>query len=177
MSALVRHGVQRNDAPDVAQEVLMEAARSWAGRQPLPGVEAQRALRGWLRTIVVRAAAGYIRRAIRHAHGIDAAEAIAATEPEASSSTVDQIEAAEALAVLRRETSEDNWRAWVAVEADAAQEAARAWGLSANTVHCRARLARRDIDAAVRRMDARTKGVATRSKVYTVPDYAEPKKR
>jgi DNA-directed RNA polymerase specialized sigma24 family protein len=177
MSALVRRGVQENDAPDVAQEVLLQAARSWATRRPLPGVEAQRALRGWLRTIVMRAAVEYVRRSVRYAHGYDAAEAIAATEPEASDGGVEQVEAAVVLDALRSATSDDNWRAWAAVEADAAQDAAKAWGIPANTVHNRARLARRDIDAALRRMDARTKRVATRSKVYTVPDYAEPKKR
>jgi len=148
-----RCGVPADDAPDVAQEVALQAWRYWETSE----LEAERRA-PWLFTITARTAARY--RATRPLELRDPGEMEDA--PDAAPLPGAALEARDLLRALERATAPEGWRALVALAAgQSAEDIAAADGVPLGTVYARTRRARLDVAAELARIAAVEAGPTT----------------
>ena len=174
----LRCGVRAADAPDVAQLAAVAAWRSWESCE-LPAEQRQ----PWLFAIVVRVAWRFQRRTARQPielrdPGDMEHEADPASLP---GEALEERERVATLEELRAGTTPDRWRVFLAFEIEglAAGVLAKRENVPLGTVYNRLRLARRDVQAVVRRhraalAHAEQTGAARAAGKRRAPSEGEP---
>lgn len=149
----LRCGVPADDAPDVAQEVALQAWRHWETSE----LEAERRA-PWLWVLVTQIAARY--RATRPLEVRDPGEMEHA--PDVAPLPDAALEARDLLRALQEATAPEGWRALVALAAgQSAEDIAAADGVPLGTVYARTRRARLDVAAELARIAAVEAGPTT----------------
>lgn len=172
LRVILRCGVPKGDAPDVAQAVILHAIPLWPSL-PIPPDELEgKRRRAYLARMAIGFAAKYHAAAAKNEER--AAHIERARFPDVAPSAEDvaldleaKAERATEVAIedLRAATTPDAWRAFYAyvVEGLPALAIARLEGIPRATVYTRLRIARRDLRAAVERKRAQRAGERQRA--------------